>query len=100
MEAAYRQELHSASSTIASLLPTREGARLHAAATTDYYFALRKVSPPPRQTSVIQLIPFFFWKGLDPARTQNFQLLLFHTLLVIFFPFFGGFKPSPGTKLA
>ena len=46
VEAAYRQELHSASSAIASLLPTREGARLHAAATTDYYFALRKVSPP------------------------------------------------------
>ena len=45
-EAAYKQELHSASSTIASLLPTRKGARLHAYATTDYYFALRKVSPP------------------------------------------------------
>ena len=47
VEAGSRQELHSASSTIASLLPTSQGARLHAAATTDYYFALRKVSPPP-----------------------------------------------------
>jgi len=42
VEAAQRQEFHSISSTVASLLPTSQGARLHAAATTDYYFALRE----------------------------------------------------------